>query len=64
MGLQRSSVGNPYVGIKLNTYYGMPMWGFPTGLSCNTISYNYVKVTYFTTFYHLDPYSFFEINNF
>ena len=31
---------------------------FPTELCCNTISYNYVQVTCFTTFYRLDPYSF------
>jgi len=46
-------MGNPYIGIKLNfpgldgialanTFYGMPMKGFPTELCCNTISHSYI----------------------
>ena len=61
MVLQHSSVGNPYIVIKLNTCYGMPMQGFPTELCCNTISYNYVRITCFTAFYRQDPYSFLKL---
>ena len=61
MVLQQNSVGIPYVGIKLNTCYGMLMQGFPTEFCCNTISYNYVQVTCFITFYRLDPYSFLRL---
>ena len=32
MVLQHSSVGNPYVGIKQNTCYGMPMQRFPLAI--------------------------------
>ena len=38
--------------------------GFPTELCCNIISYyvrNYIQVTCFTTFYHLDSYSFLRL---
>ena len=56
MVLQHRSVGNPYIGIKLNTCYVMPMYGFLTELCCNTIGYSYIPETCFTTFYCLDPY--------